>query len=122
MRKLAPNEFFQLNKLFFLSLFPTLTSKSTPLLLLWFSTTIKLTLTNSFCVAVWSNCSSSLTHLLDVLQRNPVLPELLVDEDEGVEEAHPPVEQLVRQLAQVFHHSLVILQQSERAAQETQNS
>lgn len=54
------------------------------------------------------------THLLDVLQGDAVLPELLVDEDEGVEVSHPPVEQLVGQPAGSFHYSLVELQQSGR--------
>lgn len=43
-----------------------------------------------------SDRASLLTHLLDVLQGDPVLPELLVDEDEGVQVAHPPIEQLIR--------------------------
>lgn len=59
------------------------------------------------------------THLLDVLQRDAVLPELLVDEDEGVEVSHPPVEQLVRQPARSFHYSLVKLQQSGRKNKES---
>lgn len=51
------------------------------------------------------------THLLDVLQGDPVLPQLLVDEDEGVQVAHPPVEQLIRKPTGAFHHSLVKQQQ-----------
>ena len=58
-----------------------------------------------------------LTHLLDVLQWDLVLPKLLVDEDEGVEVAHPPIEELIWQPPRPLHHSLVILQQSEKGVQ-----
>lgn len=61
------------------------------------------------------------THLLDVLQRDPVLPKLLVDEDEGVEVTHPPVKHLIRKPARTCHDMLVHLQQSGRSAQETQS-
>lgn len=44
------------------------------------------------------------------------MPQLLVDEDEGVEVTHPPVEQLIRQPACTLHHVLVKLQQSGRIA------
>lgn len=57
------------------------------------------------------------SHLLDVLQWDPVLAELLVDEDEGVEVAHSPVQQLIWQPAWSLHHSLVVLQQPGREAQ-----
>lgn len=52
------------------------------------------------------------THLLDVLQGDPVVSQLLIDEDEGVEVTHPPIEQLVRQPTCTTHYSLVVLQQS----------
>ncbi|TNN46281.1 hypothetical protein EYF80_043519 [Liparis tanakae] len=45
-------------------------------------------------------------------QWDPVLPQLLVDEDEGVEETHPAIEQLIGQPACTLHHVLVKLQQS----------
>lgn len=56
-------------------------------------------------------------HLLYVLRVDAVLAELLVDEDEGEEVAHPTVEQLVREAAGALHHRLVILQQPGRAIQ-----
>lgn len=56
-------------------------------------------------------------HLLYVLWVDAVLAELLVDEDEGEEVAHPTVEQLVREAAGTLHHRLVILQQPGRAEQ-----
>lgn len=43
--------------------------------------------------------SPALTHLLDVLQWDPVLPKLLVDEDERVEVTHSPIKQLIWQPA-----------------------
>lgn len=52
-----------------------------------------------------------LTHLLDVLQRDPVLSQLLVDKYEGVEIPRSPIQQLVGKIARAFHHRLVKLQQ-----------
>lgn len=40
-----------------------------------------------------------LTHLLNVLQWDFVLPQLLVDKDERVEVAHTAIQQLIWQLA-----------------------
>lgn len=56
--------------------------------------------------------SDAVTHLLDELQRDPVLAQLLVDEDEGGQVAHPSVQQLVRQPTRALHHHLVVLHQS----------
>lgn len=56
-------------------------------------------------------------HLLYALRVDAVLAELLVDEDEGEEVAHPAVEQLIREAAGALHHCLVILQQPGRAEQ-----
>lgn len=50
-------------------------------------------------------------HLLDVLQRDAVLAQLLIDKDQREEVAHPAVEQLVREPAGALHHPLVVLQQ-----------
>lgn len=50
-------------------------------------------------------------HLLDVLQRDAVLAQLLVDKDQGEEVAHPAIEQLVGEPAGTLHHPLVVLQQ-----------
>ena len=65
-------------------------------------------------VQCFSACVLFLTHHLDVLQGDPVLSKLLVDEDEGVEVSHPPIEHLIRQPARAFHHGLMKLQQSGR--------
>lgn len=50
-------------------------------------------------------------HLLDVLQRDAVLAQLLVDKDQGEEVAHPAIEQLVWEPASALNHPLVVLQQ-----------
>lgn len=69
-----------------------------------------------------SDRASLLTHLLDVLQGDPVLPELLVDEDQGVQVAHPPIEQLVGKPTRAFHHSLVKQQQPGGGPEESGSS
>lgn len=55
-----------------------------------------------------------LTYLLDVLQRDPVLSQLLVDKYEGIEIAHSPVQKLVGKITGAFYHRLVKLQQPGR--------
>lgn len=54
------------------------------------------------------------TYLLDVLQRDPVLSQLLVDKHEGVEVTYSPVQQLIGKITRAFHHRLVELQQPGR--------
>lgn len=53
-------------------------------------------------------------YLLDVLQRDPVLSQLLVDKYEGVEIPHSPVQKLVGKITRAFYHHLVKLQQPGR--------
>lgn len=60
------------------------------------------------------SCVLLLTYLLDVLQRDPVLSQLLVDEHKGVEIPHSPVQQLIGKITGAFYHSLVKLQQPAR--------
>lgn len=55
-----------------------------------------------------------LSYLLDVLQRDPVLSQLLVDKHQGVEIPHSPIQKLVGKIPGAFNHCLVKLQQPRR--------
>ena len=56
-------------------------------------------------------CPAAAAHLLDVLQGDVVLAQLLVDEDQGVQVAHPAVQQLVRETPGPRYHPGVQLEQ-----------
>lgn len=60
-----------------------------------------------------------LSYLLDVLQRDPVLSQLLVDKHQGVEIPHSPIQKLVGKITGAFNHRLVKLQQPRRENKDT---
>lgn len=53
------------------------------------------------------------TYLLYVLDGNLLLMKLLVDVDEGVQVAHPTVQQLIWKFAFPLNHRLMVLHESE---------